>query len=157
MLESRKLPIDKKKIVLLFSNTFNFIEKYNQGFIEYIFDGDILVGGLIIIFQGTSARYFKGVSDPERRDMPIMHVGIFEAIKYCKMNGYLTFDLWGYNHFVDERDQVFYINRFKKGFSGNFTFYPKRMNFELRPGLYNIYIIFKFIKTSIDKLLLKII
>lgn len=57
-----------------------------------------------------------------------------------------TFDLWGYNHFVDENDQIFHINKFKRWFSGTYLFYPKTMHFHLRPVnnvLFNVLIRFR--------------
>lgn len=152
---SRRLSFKNSEVVHLFESTSDLIVKYDKGFIEYIFDGDILVGGLIIVFQGTSARYFKGTSDPERREIPVMHLGLFEAMKYCKAKGFLTFDLWGYNHFVDENDQVFFINRFKKGFSDNYTFYPKRMHFELKTVRYKLYLFLRSCKKMLNDFRLK--
>ncbi|HET7115147.1 MAG TPA: hypothetical protein VFI29_01570, partial [Hanamia sp.] len=87
----------------------------------------------------------------ERRDIPISHSGIFEAIKLCKANGYLTLDLWGYDHLAKKNDPVYSINEFKKGFSDSFTFFPKRMNFVLSPFNYNIYKFLKFCEKAIRK------
>ena len=149
MLGFRKIAFSKEDIINFFNGILNFLFKYDKGFIEYVYDADIVVGGVIIIYQGKSARYFKSASDPERRDIPVMHLGLFDAIKFCKTEGFSTFDLWGYNHFVDDKEQIFYINKFKKGFSRNFTFYPKRMHFELRPFKYKIFLCLKFIKKVI--------
>lgn len=151
MMESRKLPFDKENTAHLFNRINNFIYEKEKGFIEYIFAGEHLVGGLIILYQGHSVRYYKGAGDPERRDIPILHFGLFEAMKFCKTNGFSIFDLWGYNHFVDENDQIFYINRFKKGFSGYFTFFPKRMNFILKPIAFKTYIFLRNFKKTIKK------
>ncbi|MEO9146702.1 MAG: GNAT family N-acetyltransferase [Ginsengibacter sp.] len=151
MMEFRKLPYDKEHIIHSFNRVNDFINKNDKGFIEYIFDGDTLVGGVIIIYQGNSARYLKGATDPERKDIPILHLGLFEAMKFCKATGKSTFDLWGYNHLADEKDQTFYINRFKKGFSGNFNFYPKRMNFILNPVYYKVFKFLKYGKHKIER------
>lgn len=152
MMEFRKLPYNKENIIHLFNSINGFIYENNKGFIGYIFDGHNLVGGTVILYQGNSARYYKGTSDPERRDIPILHFGLFEAMKFCKINGCVTFDLWGYNHFVDEKDQIFFINKFKKGFSGDFTFFPKRMNFVLNPIFYSIFVSLKTSKNKIMNL-----
>lgn len=141
---ARKLTFEKKRVIQLFESINDFIYENNNGFIEYIFDGDTLVGGLIILNQGNSARYYKGASDPERRDIPVLHFGLFEAMKICKENGCTSLDLWGYNHFASKTDQLFYINRFKKGFGGDFTFFPKRMNFILKPKYFILYTFFRF-------------
>jgi hypothetical protein len=155
MLEFRNLPYNKQAVIYEFNNIFDIMSKYNKGFIGYIYEKEILVGTLIIIFQGNSARYIKSASDPERRDLEITYMGLNEAIKYCKENGFQSLDLWGYNHFVDEKDQVFYINKFKKGFTDIFTFFPKRMHFELKPFVYKVFLILKFIKNGISKIQLK--
>jgi lipid II:glycine glycyltransferase (peptidoglycan interpeptide bridge formation enzyme) len=144
MMTVRKLAFDKKNIIHLFTSINDLIYESNKGFVGYIFEENTLVGGVIIIYQGSSARYYKGAGNPERRDIPILHYGLFEAMKYCKANGYTSLDLWGYNHFVDETDQLFYINKFKKGFGGEFTFFPKRMNFILKP---NYFILYNFLKS----------
>ena len=128
-MHSRKLPYDKKSITNLFNGINSFIHENNKGFIEYIFEGENLVGGLIIIYQGNSARYYKGATDPERRDISILHLGLYEAMKYSKANGCTMFDLWGYNHFADENDQVYFINQFKNGFSERFYLFSKKNEF----------------------------
>ncbi|MGN6533350.1 MAG: GNAT family N-acetyltransferase [Ginsengibacter sp.] len=150
MMSFRKLPFNKKRITDLFHSINDFIHANNKGFFEYIFEENKLVGGLIIIYQGKSARYYKGASDPERRDIPVLHFGLFEAMKHCKASGFTNFDLWGYNHFADETNQLFYINKFKKGFAGEFTFFPKRMNFILKPWNFELYRFLKFCKNQIQ-------
>ena len=46
-------------------------------------------------------------------------------MKRSKDRGLAWFDLWGYNHHVDQSDQRHQINRFKKGFGGQFVSYPR--------------------------------
>ena len=46
-----------------------------------------------------------------------------EAIKLAKTTGCLYFDFGGYNHYVTEKDQIFYINRFKKDNSFRWFFF----------------------------------
>lgn len=152
MHEHRKMDYDKKSLINEISNISDFINKTDKGFFEFILDNDVIVGALIIIFQGNSARYLKSASDPVRKDISIMHIGLFEAMKYCKAKGCLTFDLWGYNHFVNSNDQLFKVNTFKKGFGGNFTFFPKRMNFELKPTWFKIYNLLKHFKSKLNSL-----
>lgn len=148
MMASRKLFVDEN-LFDLFNNINQFIYESNNGFIGYIFDESILVGGVIIIYQGKTARYYKGASDPDRRDLPILHFGLFEAMKKCREAGILSIDLWGYNHFATESDQIFYINKFKKGFGGEFTFFPKRMNFILKSNYFKIYQFLKYVKNKL--------
>jgi hypothetical protein len=112
-----------------------FFNKFSNGFFLGVFDKEkVMVGGVVIVFQGKTARYFKGASDPERKDISVLHIAIYEAMKIVMERNFEKFDLWGYNHLVSEKDQVFFVNRFKKGFAENFLFYPKPMHFSLTPG-----------------------
>ena len=119
----------------------DFFNTYQAGKFLIVKDetGTVL-GGILLVHQNKTMRYFKGASDPAVRNLPVLHLAIWEAIRSAKQQGYQQFDLWGYNHFVDESDQVFFINRFKKGFGGNFTFYPKKMYFIFKPLQHKAYI-----------------
>jgi lipid II:glycine glycyltransferase (peptidoglycan interpeptide bridge formation enzyme) len=113
-------------------------------------DNDI-VGGIIIVYQGNSVRFFKGASDDDKRDLPVLHIVLYEALKNSKMKGFKYFDFWGYNHFADESNHVFYINYFKKGFGGYYTFFAKKMNISLVPFGYYIYRCTKLLKDLIRR------
>lgn len=131
---------------------YDYLKEENKGKVLLVKDesGNIL-GGVIIVFQGRSSRYFKGAADSAYRQMPILHLAIWEAIKMSKSAGFEHFDLWGYNHFVKESDQIYFINRFKKGFGGEFIFYPKKMYFIFRPLLSNTFQALKKIKKIVFK------
>lgn len=110
-----------------------------------------VLGGAIFVYQGISVRYYKSASDPDRREIPLNHLLIYEAIKKAKNENYKYFDFWGYNHFVNENDQVFQINRFKKGFGGYYTFFAKKMNIELIKNGYIIFRVLLFVKKLLKK------
>ena len=115
---------------------FEFLNKKNRGKLLLVKDdGDHILGGVMIIFQGKSVRYYKGASDINYRHLPVLHLAILESIRLSKEAGFDYFDLWGYNHYVDESDQIYFINRFKKGFGGEYNFYPKKMYIIYRPIL----------------------
>jgi lipid II:glycine glycyltransferase (peptidoglycan interpeptide bridge formation enzyme) len=138
----RRIPSDIQHTKKLFMNISKYLKEKEKGFILGVKNSSSeIIGGIIIVFQGNTARYYKGASDPDIRDIPVLHLAIWEAIKISKRMGRTYFDLWGYNHFVTEKDQVFWINRFKKGFGGEFLFYPKINNIELSK--------FGYIKTRI--------
>ena len=138
---------------------YNFLEKNNKGNFLLIKDeSGAVLGGAIMVFQGLSVRYLKGASDPDRKNIPLLHSLLYNAILMAKNKNFKYFDFWGYNHFVDESDQLYNINYFKKGFGGYYTFFAKKMNIEL--VLYG-FLIFKMIlllkklayKTHLDKIL----
>jgi lipid II:glycine glycyltransferase (peptidoglycan interpeptide bridge formation enzyme) len=139
----KKLAVDVNGIKNEFEKIYNSILNYKQGFILLIKEDDKIVGFIILVYQGNTVRSLKGATDPERRDIPIFPFGLFEAMKECKKNGFRYFDLWGYNHFTTNSNQVSKINDFKMEFGGEFIFFPKRMNLVINPILYFIYKLLK--------------
>ena len=136
------------------TDIYNFLIENNKGYFLIVRDSSgIVIGGAILVFQGISLRYFKGTTDPDRRDLPILHLLMYEAIKKAKIDNFKYFDLWGYNHFAADNDQVYNINHFKKGFGGYYTFFAKKMNINLIPEGYNIYRILLFMKGILKKIL----
>ncbi len=140
MCQSRKLSINIEKTKRQFKNIFIFLKEERKGIMLIVKDRlGTVIGGLIAVFEGNRVRYYKGTSDPERKNIPILHLAFWEVIKRAKREGFKYFDLWGYNHYVDDKDQIFYLNRFKKGFGGKYIFYPKIMHIDLKPFGYFIY------------------
>ncbi len=140
MNRERGLPVDDIQNTAFLRTAYDFLKRTGQGDCLIVKDdAGHLLGGIMLLYQGKTVRYFKGASDPAYRHIPILHLAIWEGIKKTKARGYHYFDFWGYNHFVDENDQVFYINRFKKGFGGSYSFYPKKMYFLFKPMMYRLY------------------
>jgi hypothetical protein len=132
---------------------YNFLKENNRGNILIVKDNTgLVIGGAILAYQGKTVRYFKGAADPDKRDLPISHIVLYEAIVKAKADNFKFFDFWGYNHFADQNDPVYNINHFKKGFGGYYSFFAKKMNINLVPKGYNIYLSLLWIK----KVLLKI-
>jgi hypothetical protein len=152
MNRERGLGISEEENNRFLKNVFEYTMDRNKGKVLLVKNevGNIL-GGIIIVFQGKSSRYFKGASDMAYRHLPILHLAIWEAIRMSRSAGFEQFDLWGYNHFVQEPDQVFFINKFKKGFGGEFTYYPKKMYFIYRPLMSGVFQIMKKVKKIITK------
>jgi hypothetical protein len=149
MYKSRDLSINENHTYQLINNLSAFFENEKRGNIYIVKEASgQVVGGIIILHQGKSIRYYKGASNPERRDLPILHIAIWEAIKDSKEIGFEIFDFWGYNHMVNKSDQVFHINRFKKGFGGKFSFYPKVMRFVYQPLRVKLYIFLSNLKNT---------
>ncbi len=136
MLDNRGLAIKQDH-----NNLWKFIQKSNEGFVLNAYLGDKCVGGGIFLDQGNVLRYYRGASHPDYRNYAISHLVIYHAIKLAKESQYNYLDLWGYNHFAKEGDQIYYINRFKKGFGGSYVFFPRRFNFPLRLASSPIYFI----------------
>lgn len=146
MNQSRGLQINNDQFI-------NHLEKVRN---EYILKGKgkvliaktsdgSLIGGIILLFQNNTVRFYKGASDPDFRSLPILHLALWEGIRQSKALGFNVFDFWGYNHFVNEDEQIFFINRFKKGFGGNYIFYPKKIYIIYNPLKSKLY---RFLKRS---------
>lgn len=151
MQSSRQILTESKgDIEYQFMCLFDFFKKKDKGFILVVIDeSDVIIGGTINIFQGDGVRYFKGAADPDKRDIPVLHTAFFESMKIAKGLGYQYLDLWGYNHYVDKNDQVYNINQFKRGFGGEFIFYPKIMYVQLLPFGRLIYNTMKGLKEKV--------
>ena len=135
---------------------FDYLTANNKGQILIVKDKEgTMVGGIVIIYQGNTIRMYKGASDPDRRDLPIAHLLVYEIVQRAKEKKFKYLDLWGYNHFVDKDHQVYNINKFKKGFGGYCTFFAKKMNINLFPNGYNIFRSLSFIKNIFRKIPLK--
>ena len=77
-----------------------------------------LIGGMMLVKQGDSLFYQLGATDPEFRNLPILHLCFHEAILYAKEHNFLFFDFGGYDTDAKENDQTNNINLFKKQFGG---------------------------------------
>jgi lipid II:glycine glycyltransferase (peptidoglycan interpeptide bridge formation enzyme) len=135
---------------------YDYLTKYNKGQILISKDKDnVVLGGEILFYQGITVRCWKGVSDPDKRNIPSSHLLLYEAVKRAKNDNFKYFDFGGYNNFADENNTVYFINRFKKGFGGEYTFFAKKMNISLIPYGYNIYRFLNLFKRAFRKLYFK--
>jgi hypothetical protein len=121
----------------------NYLSSHKLGTLLLAFSPENkILGGAVFAYQGVSVRYLLSASDPDRRDLPISHLIVYEAIERAKLQQFKYFDFWGYNHFALPTDQIYLVNRFKHGFGGYFTFLMKKMNISLIPHgfcLYKLY------------------
>jgi hypothetical protein len=127
MYQHRNLQVDHSAVQASFNKLHEFLISSGRGFFMGAFKDDVLLGGLIIIYQGKTAFYYKGYIDHEQRQMPINHVAFYHAILQSKQNNMQWFDFGGYA--VDTTDeQLVNINKFKDGFKGELVqFSPSRM------------------------------
>ena len=132
MHQARNQQVDPTESVTLLHDTLALLSQTGMGELLVVEDReDVLIGGVIIVDQGSVARYYKGAADPDIRDVAVLHPALFAAMHRARQRGRTIFDLWGYNLHVDATDPRHNINRFKKGFGGEIVSYPAVMDFPL--------------------------
>lgn len=127
----------------VFNNIYNFFTQNKNGYFIGVFlkAEAKLIGGIILIKQGNTLLYQYGATNFAYRHLPILHKAIFEGIKIGQQTNCTYIDLGGYNYLVTSDDQIFNINKFKKGFGGVGVFYPAQMTFRLNKIVLYIYTI----------------
>jgi lipid II:glycine glycyltransferase (peptidoglycan interpeptide bridge formation enzyme) len=129
----------------------NFFQKTGNGFFFGVFQEGTMIGGMIIIRQGDYGFYHHSASDPDHRKIPVLHTGVFSILDALREKGIRYFDFGGYNHMVDETDQVYNINRFKDGFTKDYLYYPQLMYFEFVPNAVGMLESFQKFKDIVKK------
>jgi len=132
MYETRRIKKPFDDTSKTFSNALSFVRDFKKGVVLGVFDaGNALIGGVLLLYEKNTVFYQYGATDPEKKNVPILHLAFWKAIQLAKQKGFRYFDFGGYNHFAAPGDQVSQINRFKDGFNGRCVFYPKLMYFNL--------------------------
>ncbi len=148
---ARKLKKSFHDTFEVFNGLNNLFLTRNKGKILGVFTPEgKMIGGVIMGIHNEDMYYKYGISDPEFRKLPVLHLALFEAIKIAKNEGLKIFNFGGYNHFVGKDDQVYAINFFKRSFGGEFIYYPKRMYFTLNKMKFFIFRILKFVYQKIN-------
>jgi peptidoglycan pentaglycine glycine transferase (the first glycine) len=100
-----------------------------QGFcilLNAIFEGEPLAA-LMAFRYGTRAWYFYGASSNERRELMPTYLVQWEAIRWARLAGCVSYDLWGVPdfdeneleaEFANRRGDLWGVYRFKRGFGG---------------------------------------
>lgn len=84
------------------------------------YDGQA-IAHVILLHYGQTCWYFYGASsDAERQRMPNYALQ-WEAIKWAKSQGYTRYDMWGAPDEFNERDGMWGVYQFKRGFRGTVT------------------------------------
>lgn len=83
-------------------------------------EGDILAGLILFIF-GKTAWYMYGASSDQKRELMPNHLLQWEAMRWARVQGCTTYDMWGAPDVLDESDPLWGVHRFKAGFGGQFT------------------------------------
>lgn len=99
---------------------------------------------------GSHAAYFHGGSVDVARNVSPNYLLMWEAIKWAKANGCETFDLWGVpdeiegsvkqdqEAFLERKDGLWGVYRFKSGFSKNVVSYVGAYDFVYQPFTYAV-------------------
>ena len=128
-----------------FTHLFNCFQKYKNGMFLGIRNQEKeLIGGICVSIQNNTMTYYKGYAHPAFRQLPISHIGIFEAIRQAQQLGKTYFDFGGYAIEPHIDKQLAAINFFKKGFGGYRVDFPKTRIYYLNPIAQ---IMFKILKT----------
>lgn len=97
------------------------------------------VSALILFHVARTAWYFYGMSrDAHREKMP-NHLLQWEAIRWAREQGALTYDFWGAPDNLVESDPLWGVWKFKEGFGGEFVRRIGAWDFAPSPALYRLY------------------
>ena len=113
--------------------------------------GDEVIAGLMAFAFGQRAWYMYGASSDRERNLMPNHLLQWQAIRWAREQGCLTYDLWGipdevgeepekYNRTVTDRQGGLWgVYRFKQGFGGQVVRYVGAYDYIYRPALAWLY------------------
>lgn len=110
--------------------------------------GGELIAGVMVFAWGDKAWYMYGASSDIHRDRMPNYLLQWQAMLWAKSQGCRTYDLWGIPdedeetleaHFLDRRDGLWGVYRFKRGFGGRVLRYVGAWDQVYRPVLYWLY------------------
>jgi len=104
------------------------------------FEGQVL-GGLVLFHFGDKAWYMYGASSDRHRQLMPNHLLQWEAMRWAKAHGCISYDMWGAPEVLDEKDPMWGVFRFKEGFGGEFTTYLGSFDFPVSRPLYWLYMV----------------
>jgi peptidoglycan pentaglycine glycine transferase (the first glycine) len=109
---------------------------------------DKVLGGIVAFAFGQRAWYMYGASSDEHRKLMPNYLLQWEAIKWARERGCLTYDLWGIpdeeeavleREFTKRSDGLWGVYRFKRGFGGQAVRYLGAYDHVYSPLLYWLY------------------
>jgi hypothetical protein len=134
MFRSRRLPIEVGPTHATLAGMFAFLDALHCGLALKVCGADgSMLGGLYVIREEDRALYYLAATDPDLRQVPIIHVGILDAITWASQAGCTLFDLGGYYMLADPEGQEGKLNLFKDGFRSQPLFFTRAMRFALSP------------------------
>ncbi len=136
------------------------IAEEKLGVVIGIFKQDQLVGGIICVSEGQSLLYKFGATDFMQHHLPILHIAIFEMIKYALKTNHITVDLCGFTPNAKSGSYASGINTFKKGFGGEVVEFSRsyivKLNFVKATYLAFALIMIRIIPSYILRLIYKV-
>jgi lipid II:glycine glycyltransferase (peptidoglycan interpeptide bridge formation enzyme) len=112
------------------------------------FEGEPL-GGILVFTRGSRAWYFYGASTNVHRDRMPAYLLQWEAMRWARLQGCDTFDLWGVPDYPEElleaeftnrSDGLWGVYRFKRGFNGQLLRSAGPWDRVYQPLLYRFYL-----------------
>ena len=109
---------------------------------------DDLIAGVMAFACGDKAWYMYGASSDTHRNRMPNYLLQWEAMQWARAQGCRTYDLWGVPdedeetleaHFLERRDGLWGVYRFKRGFGGRVVRYLGAWDYVYRPALYWMY------------------
>lgn len=111
------------------------------------YEGDPLAA-LMVFRQATAAYYFYGASSNEKRNLMPSYLLQWEAMRWAKCQGCLTYDLWGVPdadpetleaEFQQRSDGLWGVYRFKRGFGGQIKRALGAYDYVYHRSIYRLY------------------
>ena len=99
----------------------------------------VAIAHVILFHFGSTCWYFYGASANEERGRMPNYALQWAAIRWAKAQGYALYDMWGAPDTFDERDSMWGVYQFKRGFRGELTRHIGAWDFAVHPTLYYIY------------------
>ena len=113
------------------------------------FQGEPLAS-IMVFIRGNRSWYFYGASSNKHRDRMPTYLVQWEAIRWAKIQGCLTYDFWGVpdenesaleEQFLDRQDGLWGVYRFKRGFGGEVKRTCSPLDKVFHPTLYTVYLL----------------
>ena len=109
---------------------------------------DIPLASIMVFIRGKRSWYFYGASSNQHRERMPTYLIQWEAMRWAKEQGCLSYDLWGVpdenldtleKNFIDRSDGLWGVYRFKRGFGGELKRVCGPWDRVYKPVLYNLY------------------
>lgn len=97
------------------------------------------VAAAVIFAFGKRAWYLHGMSVPEHSEKMPTYLVQWEAMRWAKERGCITYDMWGAPDHFSEDDPLWGVFRFKDGFGGEVSRTIGAWDFPARPLRYSLY------------------